>query len=187
MKTSATTIESPMITGDQLIEMGDIGPCELVDGRIVRMSPTGGEHGWLELNIGSRLRSFVTEMSIGWVLAGEVGIYTRRNPDRVRGADIVFVSKKRSSEKPPKGFLEMAPNLVIEIVSPSDRWIDIRQKIEEYLAIGIECVWIVNPGNRSILSYHSPTTIQKFVDGDTLKGEGELQGFELNVTSIFSE
>ena len=135
MKTLNTIADSRIITGSELFEMGDLGPCELIDGRIIRMSPTGGEHGWLELNIGSRLRDYVVAKKLGWVLCGEVGIYTKRHPDRVRGADIVFISRKRSPDRPQKGFLEVKPSLVVEIISPTDLWIDIQQKIEEYFLI----------------------------------------------------
>jgi putative restriction endonuclease len=81
--------------------MGDIGLCELIDGRIVSMSPTGGEHGAIESELASALRRFVRQHRLGLVMAGEVGIYTQRSPDRVRGADIVFLSKERWAEGPP--------------------------------------------------------------------------------------
>ena len=84
-----------LITGDELFEMGDIGPCDLVDGRIVPMTRTGAEHGAIESRLTIDLGTFVRQRGGGWVLCGEVGVYTRRNPDSVRGADIVFVSKAR--------------------------------------------------------------------------------------------
>jgi Uma2 family endonuclease len=80
---------------------------------------------------------FVQEHNLGWVMTGEIGIYTRRNPDRVRGADVVFLSKECWPDRPPKGFLEVAPDLVVEIISPNDRWQDVRQNLAEYFAIGV--------------------------------------------------
>src|SRR5262245_29509453 len=119
-----------LITGDELFSMGDIGPCELVDGTIVPMTPTGGEHGAIESRVGTALTIFVRERNLGWVLGGEVGIYTRRDPDRVRGADIAVVSRTRLPNGPGKRFLSVAPELVVEIMSPDDRWQDVRQKID---------------------------------------------------------
>lgn len=87
--------ETKLITGDELLARGDIGRCELIDGRIVPMSPAGAEHGILELNLALALKLFVQERQLGQVMTGEVGIYIRRNPDRVRGADIVFISKEK--------------------------------------------------------------------------------------------
>src|SRR5574337_1130638 len=119
-----TTPETKLVTGEELLAMGDIGPCELSDGRIVIMSPAGDERGTIEFNLGSALKHFAREHKRGRVTGGEVGIYIRRNPDRIRGADIVFISKERGGDKPVKGFLQTAPELVVEIMSPDDRWQD---------------------------------------------------------------
>ncbi len=127
-----------LITGEELLAMGDIGPCELIDGEIIPMSPAGGVHGWIESTLGRALGTFVEERDLGWVMGGEVGIYTRRNPDRVRGADVAFWSHERLPEGPPPGFLDVVPELVVEVISPTDRWRDIREKIEEYFAIGVD-------------------------------------------------
>jgi Uma2 family endonuclease len=174
-----------LITGDELLAKGEIQPCELVDGRIVPMSPTGHEHGYLEFRLGARLEAFVTERKLGWVSGGEVGIYTRRNPDRVRGADIVFVSRQRLPERPGTRFLEVAPDLVVEIISPEDRWQDVRQKIEEYFEIGVDSVWIVEPENAAVLVYQSATDFARLGNDDVLKGDGTLAGFALRVGDLF--
>jgi len=179
--------ESRLITGPELLSMGDMGPCELIDGRIMSMTPTGARHGRLELTLGSRLLGFVELHGIGWVLGGEVGIYTRRNPDTVRGADIAFISKERAPDGPPIGFLNIAPELVVEIISPTDRWQDIRQKINEYLAIGVQQVWVVEPENRSVLVYRSATEIHTLLESDVLVGDGPLEGFSLPVATIFAK
>lgn len=178
-------VQEKLLSGEELLALGDIGPCELIDGRIVPLSPTGAEHGVVEANLSYELTHFARQRGAGWVLTGEVGIYTRRAPDRVRAADIVFLSKERSPAPPGHRFLDIAPDVVIEIVSPDDRWQDIRQKIEEYFAIGAGQVWIVEPANRTVLVYRSPTTIQKFEEGDVLTGEGPLEGFQLPVARLF--
>ena len=196
---SSTSTQDRLVTGDELLEMGDIGPCELVDGRIVPMSPTGHEHGHLEVRLGGRLDAFVSGRTLGWVSCGEVGIYTRRNPDRVRGADIVFVSRERLSDRPGKQFLAVAPDLVVEIISPEDRWQDVQQKIEEHFAIGVSHVSIVQPENSAVLVYRSITTITRLGAGDVLhpsaqktragdpglRGDGLLAGFALPLDELF--
>ena len=113
MRKGARQTVATRIAGEELLALGDIGPCELIDGNIVPMSPTGGEHGRIELHLGSALHFFVQQRHLGWVLTGEVGIYTRRNPDRVRGADIVFLSRQSWPDGPPCGFLDRAPDLVV--------------------------------------------------------------------------
>lgn len=167
--------------------MGDIGPCELIDGRIVYMSPTGVEHALIENRLGRLLGNFVEERKLGFVLSGEVGIYIRRRPDRVRAADIAFVSRERGGSKPPKGFSQAAPELIVEVMSPDDRWQDVREKIEEYFSIGVQWVWVVEPENRAVLVYRSATEMQKLSKGDALRGEGVLAGFETPVAKLFEE
>ena len=101
MAGAVASVKEELITGEELLAMGDIGPCELIDGRIVHMHPTGMNMALIEFNLGSELRAFVRQRNLGRVTGGEVGIYIRRRPDRIRGADIAFVSADRQA-KPVK-------------------------------------------------------------------------------------
>ncbi|MFN8473474.1 MAG: Uma2 family endonuclease [Anaerolineae bacterium] len=183
--TSATPTETKLITGEELYAMGDIGPSELIDGRIMPMSPTGDAHGETELNLGAELRAFVRERQLGRVMVGETGIYIHRNPDRIRAADVLFISKERLPETTGK-YLQVAPELVVEIMSPTDLWLDVRAKIDDYFSIGVEQVWIVEPDTRSVLVFRSATAFTKLGMDDTLTGEGALDGFSLSVASLFA-
>ena len=187
MSSSQSSAVERLITGDELFEMGDIGPCDLVDGRIVPMTRTGAEHGAIESQLTTDLAIFVRQRGGGWVLCGEVGVYTKRNPDTVRGADIVVVSKARLPHRPGKRFLEVAPELVVEIMSPDDRWEDVRQKISEYFSIGVERVWIVEPGNRTVVVFTSSTESRQLGVNDDLEGEGPLHGFSIRVGQLFGD
>lgn len=69
--------------------MGDIGRCELVEGTIVRISPVKPSHGRFEFRLGKRISDFVEANALGEVMVGEVGVFVRRVPDTVRGADIL--------------------------------------------------------------------------------------------------
>lgn len=179
------TSTAQLITGEELAQMGDIGPCELIDGRIVPLSPADVMHGVVTIRLGSRLEMFVSKHDLGHITGGEVGIYIQRNPDRIRAADVAFVSKQKSAE-PISHFLDVAPELVVEIISPSDRWQDIRAKLIDYFSIGVERVWIVEPEPRKVLVYQSPTVVTELQVDDTLEGEGLLTGFRLNVADIFA-
>lgn len=174
------------LTAEEFFGIGDIGACELVDGEIVTMTPTGAAHGKTEVRLARLLDEYVEKNSIGWVLSGEVGIITKRDPDRVRGADITFLPREQATEI-PDGFLTHAPELIIEIVSPNDRWNDIREKIDEYFAIGVKQVWIVEPQPRQILTYTSPTEAVRYRSGDTLLATHSLSGLQIEVDRIFSE
>ena len=167
--------------------MGDLGRCELVDGRIVRMSPTGYRHGEIEARIAEALAAFVRPRRLGRILTGEVGLYTRRDPDRVRGADVLFISNERYARRTSGlAYLDVAPELVVEVLSPDDRAVDVNQKIREYLAIGVVQAWVADPEARSI-SVHSPTDVKEFGEADPLPGGALLPGFEAAVAGLFEE
>ncbi|MCQ3973295.1 MAG: hypothetical protein DPW09_07615, partial [Anaerolineae bacterium] len=70
--------------------------------------------------------------------------------------------------------------------SPTDRWQEVHEKIEEYFAIGVNWVWVVEPASQAVRIYRSVTKMQKLSQGDTLTGEGALAGFTLSVAEIFA-
>src|SRR5262245_25086002 len=90
--------QEKIITGEELYQLGDIGRCELIEGRIVHMASPGVEHGQVELSIGWRMAAFVSAHALGKVMSGEVGIYIHRNPDTVRGADLAYFSPERAAQ-----------------------------------------------------------------------------------------
>ena len=174
-----------LITGSDLLAMSDIGPCELIDGVIVRMSPTGGIHGFLESKLARRLGAFVEDTKAGWCLVGEIGIYIRHDPDRIRGADLAFWSLAKLPDGPPSGFIEVAPDLVVEILSPTDRRAEMRQKIDDYFSIGVDTLWVVDPEEETVFVYRSVSSRTALHSGDTLAGTGPLSGFTLPISELF--
>jgi Uma2 family endonuclease len=179
--------ETKLITGEELAAMGDIGSCELIEGRIVPMSPTGYEHGNIETKIGAALYTFVSARKLGKVQSGEVGIYTRRNPDNVRGADVLFISNERFTRRKSSSYLDVAPDLVIEILSPDDRWSEVTEKLREYFAIGVRLVWIIDPKSRSVHAYRALTDVREFTENDDLPGDEVLPGFSIKIRELFED
>ncbi|MGB8645592.1 MAG: Uma2 family endonuclease [Anaerolineae bacterium] len=167
--------------------MGDIGPCELVAGRIVPMSPTGSRHGSIELNFGEMLRSFVRPRKLGRVKVGEVGIYIRRNPDTIRAADVLYLSAERAARLGPSAFLDVAPDLIVEILSPDDRWQEVMHKLREYFEIGVRLVWVVDPEECVVYAYRSLTDVRAFHEQDNLPGDDVLAGLSVPVAPLFEE
>lgn len=174
-----------LITAEELAHLPDLGPCELVHGRIVPLSPAQPLHGYYEGTIGVPLANYARASGRGRALFGEVGIRTRRGPDTVRGADFAFISHERWARRNPKGFLDVPPELVVEILSPDDRRGEVMEKLEEYLAMGVDLVWIVDPEHRYVLAYRSQLDVERFDEGDSLIDEEVLPGFSLPVADIF--
>lgn len=179
------TDEQKLITGEELIELGGLGRSELVEGRIVKMSPTGNEHGTIEGNFFHYLSNFVRREKLGKVQVGEVGIYIQRDPDTVRGADVLFISTERYAQQTSSGFLHVAPDLVVEILSPHDRWNDVMTKLREYFEIGVRLVWVADPQGQIVYAYRAITEVTEYLADDTLSGEEVLPGFSVPVSQLF--
>jgi Uma2 family endonuclease len=183
---TAPAIKEKLLTAEELFEMGDIGPCELVEGKIVAMTPPGEEHGTIEANITFALKLYLKSNPIGKVVTGEGGVITRRDPDTVRGVDVMFIAADRPARDTTK-FLPFAPDLAVEIISPSDRWSEIEAKIEEYLSAGTRLAWVVDPRSKTVRVYRPDADIRRLTTADTLNGEDVLPGFSMAVSEVFAE
>ena len=179
-----SVVTSP-ITAEALLGMSDQSPCELVAGEIREMVPAGARHGKLTSRLDSRLSRFVERHDLGTVFGAETGVVIRRNPDTVRAPDAMFVSSDRlPPDQIPDGFLTLAPDLAVEVVSPRDAWTDVHAKVDEYLTAGVDLVWIVDGRNRKIHVYEQPDRVRVLNDVDTLDGGDVLPGFSCPVTEI---
>jgi Uma2 family endonuclease len=172
-----------LITGDELARMPGHHLTELIDGRIVRLSPTNSEHGRIEANVAVALGAFARVQNLGLVMTGDVGIFTRSNPDRVRGADVVFISHEQYDRRTKtRGFLDVAPELVVEILSPERP--DTDQKVVEYLAIGVRLVLVVDPPARAISAHRRNGVVQLYEERDVVPCDDALPGFRLPVDEV---
>lgn len=174
-----------LITGEELYRMGDIGPAELIRGEIVRCMPTGHPHGLIENIIGALLYIYLQAKRIGHALSGEVGIYTRRNPDTVRAADVAFISNERYQQLSSSGYLDVAPELVVEIMSPSNTWSEVQEKLAEYFAIDVKLVWVVDPQLEQVHVYDAIDNVTLYQKADVLTGGDVLPGFEMALSDVF--
>src|SRR5919202_6996359 len=104
---------------------------DLLDGELIRMAPAGGEHGALAIRLGSHLHNFVEQRRLGQVFGAETGFILARNPDVLLGPDAAFV---RADRLPPRdqrrSYFRLAPDLAVEIISPSDRWRYVTDKVD---------------------------------------------------------
>src|SRR5437870_3923435 len=129
-----------LTTAEQLLAMPANGwRYELVKGELRRMSPAGGPHGRIAMNLSWRLARFVRERALGVVFAAETGFVLRRNPDTVRAPDVAFVASPRSADE-TEGFFPGPPDLAVEVVSPSDSYGDVEETVFEWLTAGTKAV-----------------------------------------------
>lgn len=179
--------EERLMTGEELARHPELDPCELVNGRVVPMAPVGPIHGSLEVRLGAKLVVYADETGRGVAMGGEVGLYTSRDPDTVRGADILFISHERYAQRGPGTFLDIVPELVVEILSPEDRRGEVMTKVQEYLSIGVDSVWLVDRRRRQVRIYRSPEQVETLEIGDILRDDDVLPGFALPLSELFRD
>lgn len=177
------------MTAEELPRHPELEPCELVNGKVVRLSYAKPDHGRIAADIGTPLFRYSEESGRGKVAMGMVGIVTRRSPDTVRAADLLFISRERYVLCNPAGYLDVAPELVVEILSPEDDlWCYMMGKLADYFAAGVDRVWLVDPELRYVLAYRgSLFDVERFEEGDLLVDEAILPGFSLAVADLFRE
>jgi Uma2 family endonuclease len=173
------------ITAEQLLEMGDIGRCELIDGEINRMALAGADHGCVAMELSVRIWAHVSAKKLGKVFAAETGFILKRNPDTVRAPDVGFVQLSRVPKVSTPGFFDGPPDLAVEVCSPSDRWSDVLAKVDQWLVAGTTSVWVVNPPSQSIKVYRRESQPLRYHAGQKLFDEPALPGFILDVGEVF--
>ena len=182
------TITKPF-TADELLALPDDGwRYELVKGELIRMSPTGQEHGEITINVTVPLATHVKSKKLGVVLAAESGFWLERDPDTVRAPDIAFISRERYVKvgRTPK-YWEGAPDLAVEVLSPSDTVKRVEGKVVSWLQSGARMVWIVSPKLHTVTVYLSLTEISVLTEKDILDGGEVIPGFEIPVAEVFAE
>ncbi len=183
------TVTEKLLTAEEFSRLPnppDGSKQELVKGEIVTRSPPGFKHGEIQLSIGSLLKQFVRAKGLGRITV-ESGLITERDPDTVRGPDVSFWSFERlPPEQTPQVYPEVAADLCVEVLSPSNRLSQMRDKVQEYFARGVRMVWIVDPEERSVKVYRSADEGHILHEKATLSGEDVLPGFSCPVAELFA-
>lgn len=159
---------------------------ELVEGNIVREPRPGARHGRLMTRLASALHRHSESQGLG-IVCTDFGVVLAEDPTTVRGPDIGFIAAERlRPEELPTGFLRGAPDLAVEIVSPSNTATETQRKVLEYLAAGSRLVWVVDPETRSVSAYRSRVDARLLGEGDALDGGDVLPGFHLTLEELFA-
>lgn len=166
---------------------------ELVRGRLIIREPTGVRHGdyvvRMVLAIGSHLAA--EQRALGWsqprghLVAGDVGFTLQRNPDTVRAPDVAYIPVERWPTAPHDGYAEFAPELAIEVRSPSDRAGAVLARVADLLNAGTRLVWIVDPKRREARVYRADGSDSILTAIDSLNGEDLLPGLAIPLSELF--
>ncbi|HEV7891830.1 MAG TPA: Uma2 family endonuclease [Pyrinomonadaceae bacterium] len=182
-----------LITADELLVMprrdehGNYCILELIRGEVRRMSPSGVTHGIFCSEVGAEVRDFVKANDLGVVCGAETGFIVERDPDSVLGADVAFISQERLAKiENPDKFGPFAPDLAVEVMSPSNTVSEMEEKAALYFAAGARAMWVFNPKKKTVTVYNSPSDVRVLSEHDTLEGGDVLPGFKLELSKLFA-
>jgi len=174
-----------LYTSEDLLKISGKGKYELLRGELKEMAPAGGEHGVIAMRAGRLIDIHVAKEKLGVVFAAETGFKISSNPDTVRAPDAAFIAKDRISSI-PRGFVDIVPDLAVEVISPGDIYSEVEDKVKDWLEAGVREVWVINP-RWKIVTLHKPeSNCVVLTEKDELDGGNILKGFKCKVKELFS-
>jgi Uma2 family endonuclease len=178
-----------LMTADELLNRPDDGQRhELIAGQLRTMPPPGIEHGEIVAAVVASLAPYVRTHRLGRVQAGEPGYVLATDPDTVRGADVAFISQdRRRGAGRVTGYWLGAPDLVVEVISPSDLYTEVDEKVAMWLAHGARMVVAANPRRRTVAVHRSPAAVRILSETETLDGEDVVPGWSMPVAAMFED
>ena len=176
--------DAPLMTADEFL-LSPYERAELVEGKVIEMAPVGFEHGDSAIDLAVPLREWARSNKAGAVVT-EVGFLLKRDPDMVRAPDIAFIEKARvPSGRDRRKFIDGAPNLAVEILSPGNTWSEIERKVNEYLEAGAGAVWIVDSDEQTLTVRTADFAPRVWRAHETLEGGAVLPGFSWDLKELF--
>ena len=159
----------------------------MVKGRVYEMAPAGGRHGHAANRAAVRLTVHVDAAGLGHIFTAETGFLIHIDPDTVRAPDVSFVSISHLPLNDiPDGYIDLAPDLVVEVVSPNDRRREVQEKVDEWLNVGVRLVWVLYPATRSAIIYRSLNDVTHLTADEFLDGEDVVPGFLCRLGELFA-
>jgi Uma2 family endonuclease len=181
-------LEQKIWTDEAFMALPDDGSrYEIVNGVLVNMGNSGIEHGYIASILNILVGGYVLSHKLGIICDSSTAF--KMKAGNKRAPDLSFVSKMRLKgvKRLPKGFFEGAPDLAVEVISPSNTFEELHDKIVEYFENGCRLVWVINPDEQSVLVYYHPQPDRLLKITDVLDGEQVIPGFTLPVADLFAE
>lgn len=185
MSMPATELPEHLMTAEELERLVLPGKqFELVRGRLLVREPPGSVHGMVTMNLGYFVSDFVRKHRLGVVFAQDTGFKITTNPDTVRAPDVAFLSREKLGAIPSRGYAELAPDLLAEILSPDDRPSEVLAKVSDWLAAGTRLVWVIDPSRAQARIYRSDGSLTLLDGSGSLDGEEVLPGFTCPLADV---
>jgi Uma2 family endonuclease len=157
---------------------------ELVRGRLIVREPPGTYHGVVAAKLLVLLGQHVYANALGVMCSQDTGFKIGSDPDTVRAPDVAFISKARQHAIADRGYSELAPDLVAEILSPDDRPGEVLSKVGDWLDAGVRLVWVVDAIRREARVYRADGRQSTIESVGTLDGEDVLPGLSCRLADF---
>jgi Uma2 family endonuclease len=158
---------------------------ELERGEVVEVSRPGERHGFVCLNVGRVLGNYTFQRRQGYACSNDTGLLLERDPDTVRGPDLVLYTKVSRYDDLKVRYSDEPPALAVEVLSPNDRWGAVTRRITQFLQRGVALVWLVDPEGRTVTVYRNGQLPQVLEGEDELACEEVLPGFRCRTADFF--
>jgi Uma2 family endonuclease len=180
--------EKKVWTAKDLLALADDENCyELVRGELIMMTPASPRHGKFASRLDRALGGHVEAHEPGEVYTAEPGFELETEPLTIRAPDVAFVWQEHiPPEEEQAGFWAIAPDLVIEIISPSETAQMIHEKVADYLRAGTQLVWLIYPASRTVMEYRPPMEARRLTVEDDLDGDDVVPGFRYSLKRFFA-
>lgn len=177
---------APLLTAAEFARRYAGRYAELIDGIVVELPVPHQPHGSVCILISYHITHWAMAGDQGRVTTNDSFVRVAIDPDRVRGADVCFFSYARLPKgEMPEGLLPVAPDLVVEVRSPSDGWNGVFAKVAEYLTAGVRAVVVLDIATRSASVYRTDARQQMFDADEELAVPDVLPGFAVVVGKLF--
>lgn len=180
-----TTQAWKLMTADEFASLGDIGPADLIRGKVVCLTRPRPRHGRVAQNVSRALDDHVRVHKLGQVYGSEIGYLVERDPDTVRAPDVSFVRAEVVAGHDEDEWYPHGPDLAVEVLSPTDRPADVQEKARQWLDAGGRSVWIVDPARREVTVVRADGGPERFSGDRKLRDEAVLPGFFASLSTIF--
>ncbi|MDQ6926022.1 MAG: Uma2 family endonuclease [Candidatus Eremiobacteraeota bacterium] len=162
------------------------GPLELVHGEIRVLAPAGGRHGGIAANVFRALDRHVEPRALGHCFVDGTGFALPPHDDVVRSPDAAFVRAGRlPADTLPEGWVPIAPDFVVEVLSPSESHSDVMEKLDDYFAGGTTLAWVVDSRRRGVEVHAAGEPVRWMPWEATLDGAPVLPELRVAVAELF--
>lgn len=191
--TSSTSVGSPIpvasdpgYSAEEFAWLADHSGYELVDGQL-REKGMGAQSSWIARELSAALTRYLESRAAGDLFDSECGYQCfPHRPNLVRKPDVSFVKSGRlPNDELPLGWIRIAPDLAVEVISPNETAFNVEAKIEEYLRVGVRLIWVVSPATRTVNVYRLDGSVTRLLETQALDGEDVLPGFRYDLTLLF--